>query len=275
MTELIVNPVPSLTALVERLSAAYGFAIPQSMGELVLMAIAWEEKMNDPERIRPHYTGGIGFDLAIFDDVIYGTAEPLAYVPTDRYEIEPPEFFAFGHPWADGIAYGYVVRAPELNAPELPVYEMEPLAAAIELQGASTAAAVAYLYDRFGTDSDTEEPLRLAALELAAWSAKKVLAEIPPVVLVPEHVGYRFESSDDGVGVFAARDRLRSPRRIRPEARTVYALERTQLFNSRRFNRKLISRRAITSGCRLPGVRTPRAPRNLLVGPSCPKCPCR
>src|SRR5664279_635414 len=160
-----MNTIPSLALLIDRLSAAYGFTIPQALGEIVLRAIGWEERTNDPERIRPHYTDGIGFYLEIFDDVIFGTAEPLSYVPTSRYEIEPPEFFPFGRPGADGISYGYLVRAPELNAAELPVYEMEPMAAAIVLQGVSTAAAIGYLYSRFGTDSDLDEPLRQAALE--------------------------------------------------------------------------------------------------------------
>jgi hypothetical protein len=140
--------MPSLALLIDRLSAAYGFSIPQALGEIVLCAIGWEARTNDPERIRPHYTGGSGFDLEIFDDAIYGTAEPLSYVPTSRYEIEPPEFCPFGRPGVDGISYGYLVRAPELNAPELPVYEMEPMAAAIVLQGESTAAAIGYLYSR-------------------------------------------------------------------------------------------------------------------------------
>ncbi|MGH1347576.1 MAG: hypothetical protein ACRBN8_38825 [Nannocystales bacterium] len=163
------------------LADAYGVKPPRVLVDLAQTAFVHATRegfVNDTDYLS---YGGLGFDLAGFAQrPVWPDCEPHSYPCT------PPELFVFGSPGVDGIHYGFLVYAAELQP--YPFAALNPM---------STRSGVRAL----GATDDERGALlgpgrSGAAVFDPAWPA------VEPVV--PE--GWRYVTTSDGVGVLAPKE---------------------------------------------------------------------
>ncbi|HEV3087498.1 MAG TPA: hypothetical protein VGX96_09775 [Candidatus Elarobacter sp.] len=181
-------------ALHAELSEGYGFRVPQALA----LAIAACEG-------RPVYDA---FTLSW----LYEPSRPWA-----RFRnIDPgytglvPDLFIVASPGVDGIQYGFVLHAPELDIEPLPIFEFDPVYGTVSfyardvremlLRGAAWSATHAA---ESGDPYDTETYGRVAsALDLPSIPPvsrnDELIAYQPPVP-----PGWRYVPTDDTIGVLA------------------------------------------------------------------------
>jgi hypothetical protein len=94
----------------ETLSSEYGFRVPEAF--VTVVGAAYEA------------TGGERGQVACFYDDI---CNMLLDSERGRYSKTPPELFPVGWMGVDGVHYGYVIHAPELEQEEYPMGELCPM----------------------------------------------------------------------------------------------------------------------------------------------------
>jgi hypothetical protein len=202
--------------IVESLSARYGFRIPLMFAQFIRFNLEAWENANYQE-----YYSCVDrrYDVLLF--YLRGLAgqmlAPELVFNSGRYFHTPLELFPFGGNGCDGIHYGYVIHAPELQLNDYPIGEFSPMdGTGVSLIGSTTRAAfecfisetLAY-YDECLDLSDVNEVLKK---ELIVDLARTLMItptpttirqnyETPIIPDVPD--GWHYEPSGDGVGVLA------------------------------------------------------------------------
>lgn len=128
-----------------------------------------------------------------------------------RYSMTPPELFPFASLGDDGVHYGCVVHAPELdeNDPPIGIFDPTGLVEGVKLLGHNFEHALERLLSEALAADDPESIDAIASLLNVHPSLDKrnssymaydevILPKIPP--------GWHFEPSSDGIGVLAPRD---------------------------------------------------------------------
>jgi hypothetical protein len=220
-------PVIDESALATLLNQRYGFAVPAPFVRMVWRAYEPARGAGHVnERVFNDYIdavfewGGPIADLA----VQYG---PRPATPFPRYATSPPELLLFGSPGEDGVHYGFVVHAPELNPPDVPLGEFTPMDTAngVTKLGDDTRSGMAYLLSRrlhwLAQDYEPDDRSRLRReRQLATIAADLGIApsaadgDRAPVTIAPTvPAGWRYEAASDGVGVLAPAEAFSPDRR--------------------------------------------------------------
>jgi hypothetical protein len=192
-----------------RLSAAYGFRVPESFARFVDACFALGH-----ERIYDLFD----FELSVTEDALERSPQNFRAFPF-AYEAWRPELFPFASPGVDGMQYVLLVHAPELELEEYPIAEWAPMDFDSVLtvlgddlrSGLETIAGYDSAFERvekpeLGSDAlarRLHEAIGLS-LERKAFARGEWQCYVPNV---PS--GWHFEASRDGVGVLAPRDAFR------------------------------------------------------------------
>ena len=193
---------PTVAPTKQSLSDAFGFAVPPAFVEVVL--IAWHESKSK-------------LDIScFFDDAFGGFRFGAAEL---RYHQTPAEFFPVGTMGVDGVHYGYVVHAPELDQSDYPMGELCPMdEGGVFLLGTDTTDGFSNLVssapDYAESDEESVRGIRLLSERLGFGPESGESAgrygpdgngiEITPVI--PE--GWHHLRTMDGIGVLAPRSQF-------------------------------------------------------------------
>ena len=122
--------------------------------------------------------------------------------PSARYDGTPPELFPIGSTGCDGDHYGFLLRAPELRLPDLPICHYCPMDSdGVIVVGSNTEQGISATMARL-LSYDFVKPDRKRLIESTA-KACGIQPSMSPVidVIVPD--GWQFVPSSDGVGTLA------------------------------------------------------------------------
>ncbi len=216
-------PVPEMMVglierVMERFSRGDDAAISPSLGSDALGLIFSPYCSTAIDQWKSRHSGGRN-DLSNHDLSNHDLSNHDPTQDTGRYSSTPFELFPMLFSGCDGIHWGPVVHAPELQRPDYPWAEHNP-AACEDMRfcglGADTAEAIAQLLsDHLGclAPSDNDDDLNQArsiheisqslalkpsgakARDLSAWACRPVIPFIPS--------GWRFVATSDGAGVLA------------------------------------------------------------------------
>lgn len=196
----------------EQISEEYGFAVPDAFVTVVQLAYQYEPDGRERERRNP-----ISYDPRFFYEEVCN----LILGPDCRYQQTPPELFPIGNMGVDGVHYGYIIHAPELERTEYPIGELCPMdSGGVFLVGNDTREAfdnllswsLMYWQDK-GVEADRIEDLRnrvnviSRALQISPDAAKGLSrygSDGNGWPILPETAeGWRHELTSDGIGVLA------------------------------------------------------------------------
>jgi hypothetical protein len=163
----------------QSLSDAFGFAVPSALVEIIL--IAWRE-CNSEDDISCFYDDAFG-------GFWFGAAEL-------RYTQTPAELFPVGTMGVDGVHYGYVVHAPELDQSDYPMGELCPMdEGGVFLLGTNTIDGFSNLLS---------DPLDYAELDEESIRRIKLLGERLGVCLEPGESAARYGPDGNGIAIVPA-----------------------------------------------------------------------
>ena len=118
------------------------------------------------------------------------------------YDSAPCELFPIGYPGVDGVHYGYLVHAPELEADDYPICHFCPLDSdGVTIEGVDTHSGIASIMSFWGSAAIYPDILGWNGAADRAREKKKQSIAVNSAIQIP--TGWRFESSSDGVGVLA------------------------------------------------------------------------
>jgi hypothetical protein len=218
--------------LQDELNQQFGFLVPEPIMALMaeIITIADEKDTTDFDET----TAGLMFS-GYFNHLLSLRSDPQATTDwsrnlSGRYPFTPVEFFPVFTAGVDGIAWGPLVHAPELQLADYPWAEYSPMEHegdrccllgqnSIEALEQILSERLAIIENRtdedYGWDEQAQEALiyKLAAslnLQVSAtksrdfshWTSTPIVPFIPP--------NYRFLATSDGVGVLAPADRFHS-----------------------------------------------------------------
>jgi hypothetical protein len=119
-----------------------------------------------------------------------------------RYDSTPPEMFPFGVPGVDGLHYGFLVHAPELEADDYPVGYICPMGSdGVLVEGVGTCDGIASIIRLWGDKAHDSMRRELSAGYLQPTKAADKAIAVDEVIHIP--AGWEFLPSSDGVGVLA------------------------------------------------------------------------
>jgi hypothetical protein len=190
----------SEAALLASLSSAYGFPIPPLFAKFIHCTVQL--------RAKPEYQSiSDEWDLIAFLVNGYVGRVLLKTSDSGRYFHTPPELFPFGSNGADGIHYGFVVHAPELEQSDYPIGEFAPMDdTGVTLIGNTTKTALECLLsealeiEESGKRSLIDELAQTLDLSTAPEKVREDYTT-PIQLYIPS--GWYFEPSGDGIGVLA------------------------------------------------------------------------
>lgn len=187
------------------------------------------------------------FGIASLSSEIAGLLEdPPSPCLSSRWPQAPPEVFPFAAMGTDGVYYGLVVHAPELDLPDMPVAQVDPMeedCPVVSYLGRDMTEALDALmsYELYGGDDDDEgwesdgdtemdrrERLLAEALELKPTlkKARGMFSLTPrniPLLSSPPS-GWKYVRTSDDVGVLA------ESRFFRPRPRAAAAQDEPELL---------------------------------------------
>jgi len=179
--------------LPQRYAEYFGFAIPHSLASLLdrtraIKTVSWESSSQQE-------TG----DLDLYDALgFYLTRNDFRYGGKT-----PPEVFVFGHMACDGVHYGYINHAPELESDDLPVGYCSPMdSEAISFVGADIRTAIeALLWSKIQYDEDKRDMVMAVGKELGITLSQERFDSQYIIPRVPS--GWLHAMTADGIGVLA------------------------------------------------------------------------
>lgn len=131
--------------IINKLFKYFGFNIPEYFAEIILYAF----KTSADSQNEFNTCFDFMFDFWISEKVL--TGELPKNVNDDcylGYSLVPVEFFPFAGPAIGGIAYGFVVMAPELELKDYPIAEIYPAGDSVSFLGENTKSAFKCLISR-------------------------------------------------------------------------------------------------------------------------------
>jgi hypothetical protein len=229
--------------LQDELNQKFGFSVPESIVALMaqIIAIADKEDTIDFDRI----TAKLMFS-GYFNHILWLRSDPQETTnwsrnSSGRYPFTPVEFFPVFTAGIDGIAWGPLVHAPELQLADYPWAEYAPMEHGTDrccLLGQDSIEALEQILsdkldiiencsdENYGWDEDDQKTLiyKLAdslnlqisatkARDFSQWTSTPIVPLIPP--------NYRFLTTRDGVGALAPVDRFHSDSQELPLADSV------------------------------------------------------
>lgn len=186
---------------------------PDGLKKLVQFALTQRKNSSN--------SSGSQFDHYLFPGFYWGGSVLKLFgvesCGSGRYPGAPPEFFPFASLGEDGIYYGYVLHAPELNISNPPIGIFDPIPnlsnQGVKLLGNSFEHALDRLLSEalgfYCTDEQFQMIDAIATLLNVQPSFDKrnrryMEYDEPIVPAIP--TGWHFEPSGDGVGVLAPRE---------------------------------------------------------------------
>lgn len=184
----------------------WAIAAPEGLKKLVQFAL--NEKAKHPK-------------FSVYDELFPGflwTGKILKLFEIEscdsgRYSLTPPELFPFGRVGLDGIHFGFVIHAPELEQQDLPIGVIDPsgLVEGVKLLGTNFEHALERLLsEALEIDPTDEERVYAIAslLNVHPDLDKRNLnyMEYGELIVPVIPQGWHFEPSSDGIGVLAPRE---------------------------------------------------------------------
>lgn len=216
--------------LQDELNQQFGFLVPEPIVALMAETIAIADEKGTTDFSTT--TGGLIFS-GYFNHLLSLRSDSQATTnwsrnPNRRYPLTPVEFFPIFTAGVDGIVWGPLVHAPELQLAEYPWAEYSPMDEGTDrccLLGQDSIAALEQILsdklniiencsdENYGWDEHDRKAFieKLAASlklqvsatkarDFAQWTSTPIVPFIPP--------NYRFLATSDGVGVLAQGDRF-------------------------------------------------------------------
>ncbi|MBE9008822.1 hypothetical protein IQ250_01165 [Pseudanabaenaceae cyanobacterium LEGE 13415] len=180
---------------------------PNGLKKLIQFALSRGEKSeaskHDDSLFPGFYWGGSTLEFFGFEACDSG-----------RYPKAPPEFSPFAHLGQDGIYYGYVVHAPELNITNSPIGIFDPIPdEGVKLLGNDFEDALDKLLSEalgfYLIDEELQTINAIASLlnvqpNLDKRNPRYMEYDDPILPVIPP--GWHYEPSSDGIGVLAPRE---------------------------------------------------------------------
>lgn len=216
--------LPSEETILKRLSAMYGFDFPRAFVPLLQIALeATNKDYFDELRFLTYYGFRLDFDSAIASILPKSALRYTKPSLPSRYPQSLPEYFVFGWLGADGVSYGYLVHAPELNLEDYPIVEEQPMVNdGLVPFGDNTSLGIEGIFSQelryWEMRGEAAEDSRIRNMPKIQQVAERY-GITPSVEKAPDYkkryrptvpAGWRFEATEDGVGVLAP-ERLFAP----------------------------------------------------------------
>jgi len=169
----------------ETVSEALGFRAPQAFVEFAEHIN--KEARGDPYRCVDLFGESLGIGAADGPTV---------------YDSAPCELFPIGYPGVDGVHFGYLVHAPEIDADDYPICRFCPMDSdGVTIEGMDTYDGIASIMCFWGSATIyPNTPQWDSAVDCARDKERKPVP-VKNAIQIP--TDWRFESSSDGVGVLA------------------------------------------------------------------------
>lgn len=169
----------------ETVSKALGFNAPKAFVELAQHI--YKKAEGDPYRCVELFGESLGIGVADGPTI---------------YDSAPCELFPIGYPGVDGVHFGYLVHAPELNADDYPICHFCPMDSdGVTVEGVDTHNGIASIMCFWGNATTYPDTPTWNAAVGSARDTKKQPIPMEKAIRIPTE--WRFKSSSDGVGVLA------------------------------------------------------------------------
>jgi hypothetical protein len=181
----------------EELEKITGFQLPQPFVDVI-------------QSFTNHF-GGQEEGIDKFCDYINCGGSIVSVGEARDYETTPIEFFPFLNTGGDGLHYGYLILAPELNLSDYPLFRFSPGGEGFVYYGNSTRESIENIissYYEYTQFSEVDIPF-LNSIEIFPDASKKdnsIFAcyspEVNPIP-IPAPENWIYQMTHDGVGVLA------------------------------------------------------------------------
>jgi hypothetical protein len=194
----------------------FGFPMPKTVVDFIGQTIEISERENYAEKLSSSDAPGIIFAHYCFYSVQRFQCRDYAIGETGRYSSTPFEIFPILRYGGDGIHWGPMVHAPELELEDYAWAEHNPCEYSSYLLGSNSSDAIEQiLSDNLGRlASSDEDPLNEAgfireistmlSLAPSASKARDLSQWVFPLVVPLVPTGWHYVATSDGVGVLAA-----------------------------------------------------------------------